>query len=390
MSLFPSWFQSWFFPCATGLAWFMWLAPRLWLGADRRVARDRLVTRHDTTTLAATTTSTTTTTSSAHNPASLVTLATAARDAARAMRSGHVAGVALSRALNAHCHQSTTMVSLAADLDRALPISGAFEAALARIHRSARDEARFVSLLATGTIDAYLAPSILERTADVLDDLAARDADVCIAAAHAALTVRFLTLLPLGVAALAWITSGELRSSWHHPAVVVPCTVGLALHVAGRLVVRRIVSSVTTAAREPDGASSRLADTLAAALAAGLSPAAACARLDLDPHCGRAARSAAAAVRAGAPLVAALDELAADARTADVADTLLSAAHNGSGAADAAVRLADQSRRRRAEQTRAAVAALPGRLSVPVTLFILPSFLVGVLVPVVATGARLS
>ena len=305
------------------------------------------------------------------------------------MRSGDIPGVALARALAAHCRFSLGMSALAADLDRAVPASAAFSAALGRPLMS-RDEARFVSLLATGTIDSFLSPSTLDRIADVIDDLSARDADVRIAAAHAALTVRFLTLLPVGVAVLAWLTSSELRSTWRHPVVVVPCIIGVTLHLVGRSIVGRIVSSVATAARENDGAASRLADTLAAGLAAGLSPAAACARLDLDPHCGDAARDVVASLRAGAPLSVALAPLHTDSRAADITETLLAAAHRGTGGAEAAARLADVSRRRRAEQTRTAVAALPGRLSVPVTLFVLPSFLVGVLVPVVATGARLT
>lgn len=370
----------------TGLAWFAWTAPRLWNHADRRLARRRL-TSHTTSShregppVVATTTK--------HSPASLGDLAAAARDASRAMRSGDIPGVALARALGARCRCSLGMTALSDDLDRAVPASDAFSAALGRLHMS-RDEARFVSLLATGTIDSFLSPSTLDRIADVIDDLAARDADVRIATAHAALTVRFLTLLPVGVAVLAWLTSSELRSTWRHPAVVVPCTIGVMLHIVGRAVVRRIVASVSTAARENDGAASRLADTLAASLAAGLSPAAACARLDLDPHCGGAARSVADAVRRGAPLATALEPLSRDARTAALGQMILAAAHGGSGGAEAAAILADDSRRRRAEQTRAAVAALPGRLSVPVTLFVLPSFLVGVLVPVVATGMRFS
>lgn len=309
------------------------------------------------------------------------------------MRSGDIAGVALSRALATHCRGSQGMGALARDLDRAVPLADAFARALARRRRNVRaadHEIRFVSLLAAGTVETLLTPTTVDRIADVFDDLASREADVRIASAHASLTIRFLTVLPAGVAALAWLTSGELRSSWRHPAIVVPCAIGVALHVVGRAAVRRIVASVVESARENEGAASRLADTLAAGLAAGLSPAAACARLDLDPGCGDAALSVVAALRAGSPLTGALGPLASDPHTSDVARTLLAAAHGGTGGSDAAARLADDSRRRRAEHTRAAVAALPGRLSVPVTLFVLPSFLVGVLVPIVATGTRFS
>ena len=285
------------------------------------------------------------------------------------------------------------MQALSVDLDSALPIGEAMARAAARDRGRSHAEcadARFVSLLAAGTVESLLTPSTLDRVADVLDDLSARDADVRIAAAHAALTVRFLTLLPIGVAALAWLTSEELRSGWRHPAVVVPCAVGICLHAIGRLVVRRVVDSVRSAAREHEGSASRLADTVAAGLAAGLPVTAACARLDVDPACGDPARKVARALRDGAPLSVALVPLTAAPDTAALAETIVSVAHGGAGGTESAIRLADSSRRRRAEQTRAAVAALPGRLSVPVTLFVLPSFLVGVLVPVVATGARLA
>ena len=376
-------------PLATFMAWFWWLAPRVWHRADRSLTRRRLAshrTNHDAhETLQAT--------RPTHVPASLDRLSAVARDTAQSMRSGEVAGVALSRALVTHAPGSHTMHDLARDLDRAVPLADVFAAALARRRRhvgSPDHETRFVSLLAAGTVDTLLTPTVVERAADVLDDLAAREADVRIAGAHASLTVRFLTALPAGVAVLALLTSGELRSSWRHPAVVVPCVIGIALHATGRVIVRRIVAAVVESAREPEGAASRLADTLAAGLAAGLSPAAACARLDLDPDCGDTARAVVVALRSGAPLSVSLGPLASDAHTVHVAETLLATAHAGTGGADAATRLADHSRRHRAEHTRAAVAALPGRLSVPVTLFVLPSFLVGVLVPVVATGARFS
>lgn len=379
-----------FLPLATCVVWFWWIAPRVWHRADRHLTRRRLATnRPDERADGGSTAQV----RHANVPASLDRLSATARDTGRAMRSGDIAGVALSRALTAHCRGSHGMRALARDLDRAVPLADAFAAALARRPRNVRaadHERRFVSLLAAGTVETLLTPVTVDRIADVLDDLAAREADVRIASAHASLTIRFLTALPVGVAALAWLTSNELRSSWRHPAVVVPGAIGVALHVAGRAAVRRIVASVVESARENEGAASRLADTLAAGLAAGLSPAAACARLDLDPGCGDAARSVVAALRAGIPLSAALGPLASDPHTADVARTLLATAHGGTGGPDAAARLADDSRRRRTEHTRAAVAALPGRLSVPVTLFVLPSFLVGVLVPVVATGTQFS
>lgn len=309
------------------------------------------------------------------------------------MRSGALASVALARSLTSNCRQSREMRALAHDLDRAMSLGDALTSTTRR--RNGRSgatdaETRFVSLLAAGTVDSLLTPATLDRIADVLDDVAARDADVRIAAAHAALTVRFLTALPVGVAMLAWLMSSELRSSWHHPAVAVPCAIGIALHLFGRLVVRRIVDSVRSAAREEGNSASRLADTVACGLAAGLPMAAACARLDLDPACGDVARAVVRGLNDGAPLFVALAPLAATPHTAALAETLLDVAHGGAGGTDAASRLADESRRQRAEQTRAAVAALPGRLSVPVTLFVLPSFLVGVLVPVVATGVRFS
>lgn len=375
---------------ATGLSWFVWLAPRLWLRADRLLVRRRL---DGTTPVIHHRSPLERNNQPRQVSASLDELAAATRDAARDIRSGAVPGVALARSLTAHCRHSPDMQALSADLDSALPIGDAVARAVARDRGRSQVEcadARFVSLLAAGTVESLLTPSTLDRVADVLDDLAARDADVRIAAAHAALTVRFLTLLPIGVAALAWLTSEELRAGWRHPAVAVPCAIGICLHVIGRLVVRRVVSSVRVAAREHEGSASRLADTVAAGLAAGLPVTAACARLDVDPACGDAARQVVRALRDGVPLSVALAPLAAAPETAAVAETILSVAHGGAGGTESAMRLADGSRRRRAEQTRAAVAALPGRLSVPVTLFVLPSFLVGVLVPVVATGARLA
>jgi Flp pilus assembly protein TadB len=287
------------------------------------------------------------------------------------------------------------MSALADDLDRPTPLSNALASALSqfastRPHRNVDPERRFVSLLAAGTIDGVLLPTTAERAADVLDDLAARAGDVRVAAAHARLTMRFLTALPLGVGALAYVTSDSLRSSWNHPGVTVPVAVGAVLHVIGRATVARTVAAVRNAAHEPVASASRVADTVSASLTAGLTPAAAIARLDIDPDCGEVASRAASAVRAGVPLSRALEPFVSEPHLRAVAEMLLAAAHQGAGGADAAAHLADMSRRQRAERTRVAVAALPGRLSVPVTLFVLPSFLVGVLVPVVATGARLA
>ena len=375
---------------ATWISWFWWTTPRVWLVADRHGARRRLVVARP---------------GAAHTDhpdsparrrgATLPELSSVARDTARSLRAGVVPGAALAGSLRRHCSGSHHMSSLAADLDRPMPLSGALAGAVARLStsRSPRDtapERRFVSLLAAGTIDAVLLPGTAERTADVLDDLAARAGDVRVAGAHARLTMRFLTALPLGIGALSYATSDSLRSSWMRPGVVLPVTVGAVLHLIGRIVVARTVAAVHTAADEPPGSASRVADMISASLTAGLTPAAAVARLDSDPDCGEVASRVASAVRDGVPLSRALAPFTTDPHMRAVAEMVMSAAHQGAGGAEAATHLADMSRRQRAERTRAAVAALPGRLSVPVTLFVLPSFLVGVLVPVVATGARLA
>lgn len=363
-------------------AWWWFLAPRVWTACDALVARERLSDSPPVST---------DTPARSFRPASLAELAAACRYAARAQRSGTVAGAALHDAFSRHCGTSPVVQRLVGDLGAAVPVHVALDSALSHdSHGGDSDETRVLSLLVAGTVDSVLSPASLDRAADVLDDLAARRADVRIAAAHASLTVRFLTALPLGVGVLALVVSPGLRASWSHPAVVVPALVGVFLHLVGRAVVRRTVAAVAATAHEPVGSASRLADTVAAALAAGLTPAAACARLDADPSCGPRAAAVAVAIRHGAPLADALAPLFADHDTAMLAATVLDIAREGTNGVTAAVQLADTSRRERAERTRAAVAALPGRLSVPVTIFVLPSFLVGVLVPVVATGAPLS
>ncbi|MGA0862391.1 MAG: type II secretion system F family protein [Ilumatobacteraceae bacterium] len=377
-------------PLATWVSWFWWLAPRMWFAADRHVARRRLVAPSSPSTHTERFQS-----AAPRRVAALTELSAVARDTARSLRTGEVPGAALARSLRHHCIHSHHMSALADDLDRPTPLSDALASALSRFattrpRHDVDPERRFVSLLAAGTIDGVLLPSTTDRTADVLDDLAARVGDVRVAAAHARLTMRFLTVLPLGVGALACVTSQSLRSSWNHPGVLVPVAVGAVLHVIGRATVARTVAAVHDSAHEPVASASRIADTVSASLTAGLTPAAAVARLDIDPDCGEVASRVAAAVRAGVPLSRALEPFVSEPHLRAVAEMLLAAAQQGAGGAKAAAQLADMSRRQRAERTRVAVAALPGRLSVPVTLFVLPSFLVGVLVPVVATGARLA
>lgn len=245
-----------------------------------------------------------------------------------------------------------------------------------------------LSMMMAATVERHLPAAALDHVARVLDEASAVATEATIAAGHATQTARMLTWLPVVVLASGFVFSDSLRGAWPSTTIAIPMTAGVLLNLLGRAAIARAVASTIGLDDDRANSPARIADCLAASLAAGLPVASACARLDLaepleEGICSQVAR----AVREGIPLSDALDPLAAHPDTVGIAETALAVAHDGVAGADAAALLAERARNCRRDRTRSAIAALPASLAVPVTVLMLPAFLLGAVVPVVAAGS---
>lgn len=361
------------------------LAPRVFALCDRRIARRRLFTddvggphiasMHQ---------------ASSAGAATLSAMADQCRSAARRIAAGMPAGQALEISAHELATTSGAWMMLARQLTEAVPLEAALHASLQAAHG---DDGTCLEMIHASAVERHLSASQLDHVAQVLDDTDALRGEVTVGAAHAMHTARMLTLLPLVVLCIAAMASDALRSSWHRPAVVVPVCLGGILNVAGRVIIGRAVGRTIRLTHDEPDSPSRIADCLAASLSAGLTIDQACARLDdgvptVHGESFPGVRTKTArSVRHGAPLETALAELQNRPETQPIAEIARAVARDGLAGAHAANQLGAHARSVRRVRTRTAVARLPSSLAVPVTLFYLPAFIIGAVVPVVTTGS---
>ena len=201
---------------------------------------------------------------------------------------------------------------------------------------------------------------------------AVADATASVSAArHSA---RMLTRLPHAFLALAAVLSGGVRAALLSPlgAVVVVC--GVAVNRAGVAWISRITSGLT----DPDAElAERLCIAVAAHIDAGGSVESAVAVASpLHPACAESARLLADGVAYGEallPLVPVCPQLRS---------VLVAARRDGRPVSGAVMALADDIRAASAARTRARIARMPVRATMPLVACVLPSFVLMAVAPV--------
>lgn len=234
-------------------------------------------------------------------------------------------------------------------------------------------------LLDAALIDGNFEPMALDMAAATLRERAACDAEVRVAVAQASMSAKFLTIVPVGALALLILLSGQFRRILASPSMALLVMVGVILNFAGRRWMTMLISRV----QDHDGHSiSPLIDHLCISLWAGHSLPSACERLLATGECGRAIHRD---LRGGSPFDVSLNPLAIHFgdEGRHLADLLVMAHHDGQPIAATVERLATENRATRRRRIDVRTRELPGKLTAPLVLCILPSFMVLSVAPLV-------
>ena len=241
------------------------------------------------------------------------------------------------------------------------------------------NEAQCLSLLESAMVHGNFVPSALHHASSVLRDRAACSAELAVAASQSQLSARLLSALPFVLLLGAMLINSQFRSSLLSPIVLCPLFLGLILNRIGW---RWISSLISRAVRYEPDIIGQLTEHLCVSLRTGLSMTQSCERWRTLSSTGN---SVADLISAGAPLEEALLPLA----TADpisgkhLGHTIVEAERDGLPVLDTVMRLATDHRAQLRRQTDTRIQQLPTRLTIPLVLCVLPSFLLLSVAPLV-------
>ena len=256
------------------------------------------------------------------------------------------------------------------------------DSALAIARESAQlhsNDAQCLSLLQSAMVHGNFVPSALDHASSVLRDHAACRAELAIAASQAQLSARLLSMLPFVLLGGAILVSPQFRSSLWSPIVVCPLLIGMALNRVGW---RWITSLIARAVHDQPDDIGQLTEHLCVSLRTGLSMSLACERWRTVSPMGS---SVADLISAGAPLEEALLPIATahPITGKNLGHTIVEAERDGLPILDTVLRLAADHRNERRRQIDTRIRQLPTRLSIPLVLCVLPSFLLLSVAPLV-------
>lgn len=241
------------------------------------------------------------------------------------------------------------------------------------------NEAQCLSLLESAMVHGNFVPSALDHASSVLRDRAACSAELAVAASQSQLSARLLSTLPFVLLLGAMLINSQFRSSLLSPIVLCPLFLGLILNRIGW---RWITSLISRAVHYEPDIIGQLTEHLCVSLRTGLSMTQSCERWRTLSPTGK---SVADLISAGAPLEEALLPLA----TADpisgkhLGHTIVEAERDGLPVLDTVMRLATDHRAQLRRQTDTRIQQLPTRLTIPLVLCVLPSFLLLSVAPLV-------
>ena len=241
------------------------------------------------------------------------------------------------------------------------------------------NEAQCLSLLESAMVHGNFVPSALDHASSVLRDRAACSAELAVAASQSQLSARLLSTLPFVLLLGAMLINSQFRSSLLSPIVLCPLFLGLILNRIGWRWISMLISRAVR--YEPD-IIGQLTEHLCVSLRTGLSMTQSCERWRTLSSTGN---SVADLISAGAPLEEALLPLA----TADpisgkhLGHTIVEAERDGLPVLDTVMRLATDHRAQLRRQTDTRIQQLPTRLTIPLVLCVLPSFLLLSVAPLV-------
>lgn len=353
---------------------FWWMCPRIFLWADRHIARRIISTvvpapvqhaspkaasvfqqRHRT----------------VHTAPGLVDYAQALDALARSTRSHVSARDALLEALTslATTHGSTELTErLQRGDDIAMTLSEcAFK----------NQEQRFFQLLQRSLIHGSFIPQALEQSAAIVREEIQHQQDMRTAAAQARSTVRLLSLLPFIVLAILLMTSPTTRRELTTTPTLVLIAFGVILNRVGWLWVQNMVAR---ASRTTPSVSSQLSDAVSISLRVGIPL-----RQAIETWAVENDSNLAAQLSAGCPFADAMNEFAERHHddTHLIARVFIDADRDGLPVADAVHRISTEMRMQRRQVSDIRLRQLPTQLALPVVFCVLPSFILLTVLPLV-------
>ena len=241
------------------------------------------------------------------------------------------------------------------------------------------NDAQCLSLLESAMVHGNFVPGALDHASSVLRDRAACSAELAVAASQAQLSARLLSILPFILLGGAIFVNSQFRASLWSPIVLCPILFGFVLNRIGW---RWITSLIARAVHDQPDDISQLTEHLCVSLRAGLSMTYACERWRTVSPMGS---SVADLIRAGAPLEEALLPLASmhPITGKNLGHTIVEAERDGLPILDTVMRLAADHRSERRRQIDTRIRQLPTRLSIPLVVCVLPSFLLLSVAPLV-------
>lgn len=297
---------------------------------------------------------------------------------ARTTRSGAAPHDALLTSLQHHLFRNPCWTALMNDVASLQSCESALAIASEAVEVHSND-AQCLSLLASAMVHGNFVPSALDHASSVLRDRATCSAELAVAASQAQLSARLLSAVPFVLLVGAILVNSQFRSSLLSPIVMCPLFLGLILNRIGW---RWISTLISQAVRYEPDVIGQLTEHLCVSLRTGLSMTQSCERWRTLSPTGN---SVADLINAGAPLEEALLPLA----TADpisgknLGHTIVEAERDGLPVLDTVMRLATDHRAQRRRQTDTRIQQLPTRLTIPLVLCVLPSFLLLTVAPLV-------
>jgi len=297
---------------------------------------------------------------------------------ARATRSGASPHDALLASLQRHQFHHPCWSALFDDVAALQSCDSSLATARESVEPRSND-AQCLSLLESAMVHGNFVPSALDHASSVLRDRAACSAELAVAASQAQLSAHLLSRLPFLLLGGAIFVSSQFRSSLWSPIVLVPLFLGFVLNRIGWRCISSLISRAVH--DEPDDIG-QLTEHLCVSLRTGLSMTHACERWRTVSPTGN---SIADLIRAGAPLEEALLPLATSYPITgmNLGHTIVEAERDGLPILDTVMRLATDNRIERRRQIDTRIRQLPTRLSIPLVLCVLPSFLLLSVAPLV-------
>ena len=318
-------------------------------------------------------------------------LATWCQHVARSTRTGSSLAAAFAQACAAVPEAGATFQPVLLAQQRGASLAGALA------HHRPDDEAAGLVVATVRTCARLGGPGAepLDRVAAMLHSRVAARAERRVHSSQAEMSAKVLTLLPVAVLGLLVATDGDVRSALGRAAVQASLAVGLVLNGLGWWWMRRIIAAPP---RPPRGRALRRLDTAARELPEGIEVIVACLRAgitpaqlvetvidDLPPPLRPAFEAVAERMRRGQRFADALAELPAriGPQAHGLADSMAAADRYGLALGPVLDRLAADATEARRRRGDADARRLPVRLSFPLVLTTLPSFVLIAIAPAV-------